>query len=95
MNTENVRLENGKLPTHIINSRYRLYPIVIGYRCEGYELHKEHKTLFGRKWKPVRGESGKIRVTKSQENTLIDIAKEMEGLAGHLSTIKYIEFNGY
>jgi hypothetical protein len=83
---------DAELKISKIPGRYRLYPIIIGYRCAGYELQKEYKTIFGRIWKPVKGESGKIRVTKYDEKTLIEVAKQMEELADHLSTIKYIEF---
>jgi hypothetical protein len=75
-----------------IGGRYRIYPIILGHRCGGYELQKEHKTLFGKKWKPVKGEMGAIRCFASEINGLVMACSELELLARHLNKITIIDF---
>lgn len=85
---------NPILSEKYIHGRYRLYPIIIGHRCGGFELQKEHKTFFGgTKWKPVRGEMGVIRCLGSKKEDLIKACAELELLAKHLSTMTIIEFS--
>ena len=55
-------------------------------------MQKEHKTLFGKKWKPVKGEMGVIRCLGSQKEDLIKACSELELLARHLNKITIIDF---
>jgi hypothetical protein len=91
MNEQNENHQTPHLRQTAVSSRYRLYPIIVGFRCEGYELQKEHKTFFGKVWKPVRGEMGVIRCIASNEKDIIKIAEDFEKMATHLSTIKILE----
>jgi len=84
---------NPILSEKYIHGRYRLYPIIVGHRCGGFELQKEYKTFFGTKWKPVYGEMGIIRCLGSDKEKLIKASLELELLAKHLSTITIIEFS--
>jgi hypothetical protein len=81
------------ITTQKIKAVYRLRPIIIGFRCDGYSLQKQHTILGMRYWKAIRGEfREKVRVTKSGMLSLVDISKSLEELAEHLSTIKHITF---
>lgn len=73
-------------------NKYRLKPIIIGYRCEGYELQKSYN-LFGYDfWFAVKGENGKIRLLASDVKSLDKIEKDLKELAEHLSNVKEFHF---
>lgn len=77
----------------IRNAKYRLYPIIIGYNLQGYKLQKKYTIpIIGDIWLTLRGRHGTVRHMSTISQDLTQVAKELEDLAEHLQTIKYIEF---
>lgn len=59
---------------------YRLSPIIIGHRLEGWQLQNETKFLCWKYWVNTTGEDHmEIRFTKSQLNEAKDLVAHLTG----------------